>query len=181
MILRQQAALDYPSFPVLFQLFRVHLEALPRLAPKLDTRNLCSMPGNVFADPSAPDETKASSLRNVYAKKKKKTPLHMASPCFETQGDPWRALMKRIKTLKASQFLSRDVPETYLLGILPLSRKRRIHKITWLDSRGIKSPTCISINSLCSLPCQDGGRASKQKFFWLLFGCNALDLISRRC
>ena len=26
------------------------------LAPQPDTRNLCSMPGNVFVDPSAPDE-----------------------------------------------------------------------------------------------------------------------------
>ena len=35
---------------------------------QLDTRNLCSMPGNVSVDPSAPDETTASSLRHVHAR-----------------------------------------------------------------------------------------------------------------
>ena len=36
-------------------------------SPQRETRNLCSMPGNVFS-PSAPDEP-AASFRNVYAKK----------------------------------------------------------------------------------------------------------------
>ena len=78
------------------------------------------MPGNVFVDPSAPDEPTASSVRNLYAKKVSLLPL--ASPCFQAQGDPQR----NDETNKDTQrftILTRDLPETYRLGSLLLSRK----------------------------------------------------------
>ena len=70
---------------------------------------------------------------------------------FTQEVPPTRAF-KRTGTLNASPFLLANLPVTYRHGILPLSREILIHKITWLDSRRIKSRRCISTNSLCPFP-----------------------------
>ena len=71
--------------------------------------------------------------------------------------------MRRIRTLKASQFLPQDLPEMFGLGILPLLQKRLIHKIIWLNSRRIRSRRCISINSRRLRHSSVGRRSSKHK------------------
>ena len=103
--------------------------------PQPDTRNLCNMPGNVFVDPSAPDEPTASSLVNVYARSP--TATCGANRASQAQRDPQRELMKQMRTLKVVRFIHQDLPDTCRLGILTLARRRLVHKITWLDSRRI--------------------------------------------
>ena len=126
-----------------------------------DTRNLCGMSRNVFVDPSAPDDSTVSSLRNVYVRSR----LHYiwrtrSIKHMETSSENW---WNKLKTLQALQFLPRDLPGTCRLGMLLLSWKRLTHKITWINSRRIKSGKCVSINTLRPLPRHVGGWASKQK------------------
>ena len=53
MVLRQQAALGYPTFPVITSLFRVHFgKPCSDSSPQPDTRNSCGMPRNAFENPS---------------------------------------------------------------------------------------------------------------------------------
>ena len=161
MILRQQAALDYPTFPGILQLFRVHLEKLCRDCSRSqpDTRNLCSMPGNVFVDPDDPD---ASSLTNVYARSPTAT---YGEPVFFLSAGRLRGSLKQMKdtqsfTIRAPRFAG-NVPTWDPPSFL---QKGLIHKITWLNNRGIRSRRCISIDSLRIRHFSVRRRASKQKY-----------------
>ena len=108
------------------------------------------MPRSVFVEPSAPDEPTASSLRNVHARRP--TATHGETVLLSTG--------KQISTLKALQLLR---PTWY-----PSCTEEAYPQNCMVGKWKNQSRKRISINYLCFLPSQDGGRASKQKRVFVL-------------
>ena len=65
-------------------------------------------------------------------------PGNVSVPCVRKKSHRhiWRELMKQIRTLKALHTVTRGLPEAcHYLEFAFFSRKKLIHKITWLDSQ----------------------------------------------
>ena len=67
------------------------------------------------------------------------------------------------RNLKALQCPHRDLPRSFRLGILPLTQQELIREIVCLNNRGVRSRTCISIDSLTFRHCSVGKRASRPR------------------
>ena len=66
-ILERPAAPGHSTFPVILQLSQFLGKPRRDKSPQPDTWNMCTLPGNVLADPSAPDEQTAF-FENVHAR-----------------------------------------------------------------------------------------------------------------
>ena len=89
---------------------------------------------------------------------------HNASPCLWTQGDLPIEQMNWSEILRICSNPHRDLQGSLQLGILPLMQKELIRRIAWLNSRGIKTQPCISINSLILLHVNGGKWVSRPKY-----------------
>ena len=85
--------------------------------------------GNVFEDPPAKDEPTASCLGNVYARSLTATHCELVSLNTGRHVTKVDELEKILKTL---QYLHRDLPGSFQLGVLPLMQMELIRKIVWL-------------------------------------------------
>ena len=117
------------------------------------------MPRSVFVEPSAPDEPTASSLRNVHARRP--TATH-GEPVLSSTGRPVARIDETDKHTQSfttsTPSFSRKVPTWY-----PSCAEEAYPQNCMVGKWKNQSRKRISINSLCFLPSQDGGRASKQK------------------
>ena len=101
-----------------------------------DTRNSFGFWRNVFWRSTCIEWTASS-----YHWKFNKSCRHVAGPCLWSQENVPADRMTWSETLGILQV-------SFPLGILPLMQKELILRIAWLNSRGIKSQNCVSMNSL---------------------------------
>ena len=93
-----------------------------------DTRNLFGTSGNVFENPSAPDEPTASCLGMCT---QEVSQLHIANFWPWTQEDLLRTLMNERETLNTWQYRHRDLQGSLQLGI-PLLKQKKVVAMHWI-------------------------------------------------
>ena len=138
MILRRQAALGYPTFPVTLWLFWIFVEC-----SQLDTRNLNRTSGNVFEDLLAPNEPTAACLGNVRSVTNLCLSEHRKS-CSHRGGH-------REKFIRNwTMFTSRFARKFFSLESTFSCRRSLSAKIVCLNNRGIRS-TEMHVRKLSNL------------------------------
>ena len=65
------------------------------------------------------------------------------------------------EVLKILQYQHRDLQGSFQLGIFRLIQKELVRRIAWLNSPGIQSQQCISVNTAIILHSSVGERVSK--------------------
>ena len=142
-ILKRQAVLGYPTFPVILWAFRVLVECLASiLACSLTHGTHMVHQETFFENLPTPSEPSAAFFGNSRS---------LAAAQCESVSRITRRLATQAGELERNtqffQYSHLDLHGSFQVGILPLVQKELIRRIAWFNNRGIKSQICISINS----------------------------------
>ena len=168
-LLKRPPALDHSTSRVILLVVRVFLVKPRRdFGPQLFTRNLSSMPGNVFVDPSAPDEPTAPFfVRRVYARSPTAT---VGEPTLPSTGKPAAIFHE---TNKVTQHIT--MPNPRFAG-----RSLSTNFNGWTAEESHLGPAARKLHHACEDPVLEDEFQNRSVFrFQLPFGINALDKRSR--